>query len=139
MKLVYGDKYEMVDKNMSDSNVGARKLKNIRNHIFVLNGVINDVIRNPGREAIDIEILDYRRCFDSMWMEEEINDLWEAGFQDDNLYLIANVNETVEVSVKTPFGKTESKNIKNVVMQGELFGALCCSVQKENSCMNTKM
>ena len=34
MKLVYGDKYEMVDKNMSDSNVGARKLKNIRNHIF---------------------------------------------------------------------------------------------------------
>ena len=58
MKLVYGDKYEMVDKNMSDSNVGARKSKNIRNHIFVLNGVINDVIRNPGREAIDIEILD---------------------------------------------------------------------------------
>lgn len=34
MKLVYDDKYEMVDKNMSDSNVGARKLKNIRNHIF---------------------------------------------------------------------------------------------------------
>ena len=129
MKLVYGDKYELVDKNMSDSNVGARKMKNIRNHIFVLNGVINDVIHNPKRDSIDIEILDYRQCFDSMWMEEVLNDLWEAGIQDDNLSLIARVNESVEVSVKTPFGKTGSKEINNVVMQGEVFGPLCCSVQ----------
>ena len=58
-----------------------------------------------------------------------INDLWEAGLQDDNLNIIAKVNESVEVSVKTPFGKTDSKKIKNVVMQGEVFGPLCCSVQ----------
>ena len=76
-----------------------------------------------------MEILDYRQCFDSMWMEEVINDLWEAGIQDDNLSLIARVNEAVEVSVKTPFGKTDSKEITNVVMQGEVFGPLCCSVQ----------
>ena len=64
------------------------------------------MIRNPRRESIDMEILDYRQCFDSMWMEEVINDLWEAGIQDDNLSLIARVNEAVEVSVKTPFGKS---------------------------------
>ena len=40
MKMVYKDKYKVVDANMSDSNVGARKAKSIRNHIFVLNGVI---------------------------------------------------------------------------------------------------
>ena len=34
MKMVYEDKYEIVDNNMSDSNVGARKQKNIRNHLF---------------------------------------------------------------------------------------------------------
>ena len=34
MKMVYEDKYEIVDNNMSDSNVGARKHKNIRNHLF---------------------------------------------------------------------------------------------------------
>jgi hypothetical protein len=37
MKLVYEDKYDKVDASMSDSNVGARKKKNIRNHIFVIN------------------------------------------------------------------------------------------------------
>ena len=41
MKLIYQDKYEVIDSNMSDSNVGARKKKNIRNHIFVLNDVMS--------------------------------------------------------------------------------------------------
>ena len=59
-----------------------------------------------------MEILDYRQCFDSMWMEEVINDLWEAGIQDDNLSLIARVNETVEVTVKTPFGKLRARILK---------------------------
>ena len=32
MKLVYKDNYPTVDESMSDSNVGARIKKNIRNH-----------------------------------------------------------------------------------------------------------
>ena len=60
MKLVYQEKYEMVDRQMSDSNVGARRGRNIRNHIFVLNGVINDVVKNV-KASVDIEILDYRQ------------------------------------------------------------------------------
>ena len=87
MKMVYKDKYHHVDGNMSDSNVGARKYKNIRNHIFVINGIINEVI-NKKNLAIDIEVLDYKQCFDSMWLEETINDLWEAGINDNNLSLI---------------------------------------------------
>ena len=128
MKMVYQDKYEVVDRNMSDSNVGARKKKNIRNHLFVINGVINDVLVNK-EESVDIGILDYRQCFDSMWLEESINDLWEAGIKDDNLALIAKANEVVNVAVKTPFGMTERKRMENIVMQGGIFGPLCCSVQ----------
>ena len=68
MILVYNDKYPIVDKNMSDSNVGARKGKNIRNHIFIVNGVINEVIQDKTK-AIDIQIVDYKQCFDSMWLK----------------------------------------------------------------------
>ena len=127
-KLVYRDKYKLVDKNMSDSNVGARKDKNIRNHIFVLNGVINEVLNNKDL-AVDVQILDYKQCFDSMWLEETINDLWEAGITDDNLALIYKFNEKVKVAVKSPFGITERKVVNRIVMQGETFGPLCCSVQ----------
>ena len=41
LKLIYKEEYETIDSNMSDSNIGARKRKNIRNHIFILNGIIN--------------------------------------------------------------------------------------------------
>ena len=77
MKLVYQEKYPIVDKNMSDSQIGARRNKNIRNHIFIINAVINEAV-NTGR-SIDILMYDYRQCFDTLWLKECINDLYDAG------------------------------------------------------------
>ena len=64
MKLIYNDKYSIIDSNMSDSNVGARRKKNIRNHIFVINGIIYDVLSSKKKKAIDIQIMDYKQCFE---------------------------------------------------------------------------
>ena len=44
MRLIYVDKYKIIDSNMSDSQVGGRKNKNVRNHIWVLNGIICDIL-----------------------------------------------------------------------------------------------
>jgi hypothetical protein len=53
--LVYEEKYPEVDRNMSDSNIGARRDKNIRNHLFVVYGIINAVLN--GRDScMDIQI-----------------------------------------------------------------------------------
>ena len=41
--LIYKEKYPLVDAGMTDSNIGARKKKNIKNHLFIINGVINSV------------------------------------------------------------------------------------------------
>ena len=38
MRLIYLDKYSIIDSNMSDSQVGGRKGRNVRNHVWVLNG-----------------------------------------------------------------------------------------------------
>ena len=40
-KLVYLDKYPGLEQNMSDSNIGARKKKNVRNHLFIVYGIRN--------------------------------------------------------------------------------------------------
>ena len=56
MRLIYNDKYSVIDSNMSDSNVGARNGKNIRNHIFVINGIIHDVLFSKKKKSIDIQI-----------------------------------------------------------------------------------
>ena len=91
MKLVYTYKYDKVDESMSDSNVGARKKKNIQNHIFVINAVINEALKT--KKNIDIQVLDYRQCFDGMWLNECINDLFEACIDDDSLALIYEANK----------------------------------------------
>ena len=74
MKLIYMDEYEVIDNSMSDSQIGARKGKNIRNHIWMVNGVISDVLSRKTKKPIDIQIFDYRQCFDSLWLEECLND-----------------------------------------------------------------
>ena len=43
-------------------------------------------------------------------------------------WFIAKANETVQVAVKTPFGLTDRVAMDEIVMQGEIFGPLCCSV-----------
>ena len=44
MKLVHDRTYETVNDNMTDGQIGARKQKSVRNHLFVLNSVISDVM-----------------------------------------------------------------------------------------------
>ena len=65
-KLLYSDIYEGVDQNMSFSNCGGRKDRNIRDHLFVVYACINDVINGSG-ESFDIQGYDVMKCFDEMW------------------------------------------------------------------------
>ena len=53
-KMVYGDVYEIIDQELSYSNIGGRKGRNIRDHLFVVYAVINDVI-NGLSPPIDIQ------------------------------------------------------------------------------------
>ena len=59
---------------------------------------INDVI-NGNSEPITIEIIYYRQCFDSMWLSESINDLFESGVTDNNLALINESNAENHVAL----------------------------------------
>ena len=82
-KLMYQDKYEIIDEAMSDSNVGGRRRRNIRDNLFVIYAAINESIRN--KKSIDIQFYDLSKCFDAMWAEETMNDFYDAGVKDDNL------------------------------------------------------
>ena len=127
MQMINHDLYSKIDKSMGDSQVGARKSKNIRNHIWIVNGIISDVLSSKKNIPIDIGIYDYRQCFDSLWLKECMNDLYTAGLDDDRFALLYNINSDVNISVKTPVGKTERQNIQNVITQGDVCGPIFCS------------
>ena len=126
-KLVLQDMYETIDDSMSDSNVGGRKNRNIRDNLLVIYAAINEAIRN--NKSIDIQFYDLSKCFDAMWSEETMNDFYDAGVQNDEFALISLMNETCQVKVKTPVGDTERFQLNMIEMQGTVPAPLKCSVQ----------
>ena len=128
-KLIYEDKYPSVDQNMSDSNIGARRGKNIKNHLFIIYGIINSVLVE-GKSCIDIQIYDLIKAFDRLWLEDCMNDLYDSipsEQLDDKLALIYQANTKNQVAVNTAVGLTKRVNIENIVTQGGVFGSLQCS------------
>ena len=102
-RLIYNDEYENLDKNLTDCNVGARKERNIRDNIFVINAIINN-IRKTKNQEVDFQVYDIEKCFDKLWLHEVINCLYNAGFQNDKLPLLFLENKNANVAVKTASG-----------------------------------
>ena len=128
-KIIYNDIYDRVDASMSCSNIGAWKNRNIRDHLFVINGIINDVNKNKEAKDIDIQIYDVAKCFDKLEFTNTSNDLFNSGVQDDKFVVIANSNQQCDVSVKTPWGTNTKRTILNrIEMQGTVLAGLKCSV-----------
>ena len=125
-RLIYNDIYSVVNSNLSDANVGARKGRNVRDNLFVLYAVINS-IKKGGEDPCDLGVYDVIKCFDSLWNQECINDLWDAGCQDDKLHILAKGNEYAYVAIKTPEGNTKRVTISNIIMQGTVNSGLFCT------------
>ena len=62
-RLIYQQLYSYIDSGMSDCNIGERKNKNIKNHLFIVYAVINYVL-NSGSVCVDIHIYDLVKAFD---------------------------------------------------------------------------
>ena len=78
---------------------------------------------------MSISIYDCDICFDSIWHEEVINDLFDAGVKNDKLALLHKVNQVNKVAVKTPNVLSEIKEVNNIICQGEPWGPIECSLQ----------
>ena len=81
--------------------MGARKGKNCKNNIFIVNGII----------------------------QKSISDLFDTGYKDDTLGLVSKANKEVNMAVNTQSGLSERQIIKNNVLQGDTWGSLLASVQ----------
>ena len=127
--MIYQDKYDEIDKFMSDSNIGARRRKNIRNHLYVVYAIINSVVQGKS-ECIDIQIYDLVQAFDSLWLEDCLNDVYDAlddQSRDDKVALLYDINKNNKVAVNTAIGQTDRIDVDRIVAQGGTWGSLLCS------------
>ena len=103
------------------------KKKSVRNHLYVLNSILSDVTATFKKEAVDLNILDFKQMFDAEEASNVLNALYEAGIKDDMLAMLNVANENVKFVVKTPNGMTENRIISNKIMQGDVMAPLLSS------------
>ena len=125
-RLIYNDEYPGIEENMSDSNVGARSKRNIRDNIFVVNAITNSIVKRR-LKGVDIQIYDAYKCFDKLWAKECFNDIFDNGFKNDKLPLLFKENIGAKVAIKTSNGITRRMDISEVIMQGTVWGSLFCT------------
>ena len=117
MRLLYNTKYDIINENMSESNVGSRKKKSCINHIFVINGIIHETLSSKHNNPLSLRIYDYRQMFDSMSLQEAVSDLYDSGVKDDTLTLLYEANKNIKVKVRTPYGLSAEQTFDKLVLQ----------------------
>ena len=80
------------------------------------------------KKGVDFQVYDIEKCFDSLWLHEVINSLYDAGLQNDKLPLLFLENVNAKVVIKTNERLSKRISIRNIIMQGSIFGSLCCVV-----------
>ena len=129
MGLIYDTKYSKIDCKMSDCQMGGRKKKGCKNNIFILNGLIHEVLKSKKMKPILLQFYDYSQMFDSINLQSAISDIYDTGVDDDQLVLLYNANKEINMAVKTANGLSDRQIVSDIVLQGDTFGSILASVQ----------
>ena len=73
--LLLNDLYKDIDENMTNANIGGRRERQAKDHLFILYGIIDSVIKDTDEDDIDILIFDIEKAYDKLFLEECLNDL----------------------------------------------------------------
>ena len=117
---------------MGPYQVGNQELRNIRDHTLVVHAIINEA--QTKNIQLDVLFTDIKQCFDSIWLEEAINDLYNSGINTRNLNLLYEGNKATNMLVETKFGQSKRTKLNNIVMQGSVTGGTFCSNQLSKIC-----
>ena len=71
------------------------------------------------------------KCFDKLWLESGIVELWKSGMNAVDANTIYNMNKKATITIQTPVGKTNNIIVENTVKQGTIYGPRICSKEME--------
>ena len=127
--LLFEEYYPKIDENMSDANIGGRQKRMSKDHLFLVYGIMNNVI-NGDEDSIEIQIYDIEKAFDKLWIQDCLNDLIDIMPEDmvnEKIGLLFKSNEVTKVAIKTPFGLSKRIDFETLVTQGGSWGPILCS------------
>ena len=132
--LLFKEFREDIDENMSESNIGARKKRNMKDHLVIVHGIVSSVVKEQ-KESIDIQVFDVQKAFDSIWVEDSLNEMYDTINEEnrnEKLALVYLMNKENHLGIRTSFGLTSRKNVPDICQQGGIFGPTLCSVSVDS-------
>jgi hypothetical protein len=108
---------------------GVSKRSGIDNLLTVLSIVERNTYLN---KTTYLTFADVQKCFDSLWLEDGIKDLWMCGVDVRDAITIKNLNSKAIITVDTPVGKTDEFEVENIVKQGTVYAVDICGAVMAN-------
>ena len=129
-KLLKNKISDTLQQNISKFQNGGMKGKGAVDNLFILRGITNHA--NYLGKELWLTFYDTEKCFDSLWLEDCINSLWDLDVKDYTLCLIYLMNIKATVTIKTPLGDTDPLFLSTFVKQGTVLGPVLnnCSLNK---------
>ena len=117
---------EVVKKKASPWQMGGVQKRCPTDNQFITYSVIerNTYLNKPTY----IFYADAEKCFDKMWLEDAVIELWMQGTNIRDAVMIKKMNEEARIIIHTPVGDTEEIICHNIVRQGTVYGPQLCGV-----------
>ena len=131
-KLLKSRVTPLLEKNMTKFQAGGIKKQGSCGQVFVPRDQIDH--SKYLKKELWITFYDIEKCFDSLWLEDCINTLWQSGVDDDIPYLIYLLNRNADITVRTPLGNTQSFEICNLAKQGTVLGPILNNCSLDDIC-----
>ena len=105
---------------------GGKKGRSTVDNVMILLSIIE---RNKylGKDTF-ITYADIEKCFDNIWLDDAVTDIWKDGMNVRDAITIRKMNQKATASVVTPFGESAEFQVESAVKQGGVSGVtMCCS------------
>ena len=123
-RVVKSRNEEEVRKKSSQWQMGGVKKRSTTDNLFILYGIIerNHYLKKPTY----ILYSDAEKCFDKLWLDDAVVELWIQGTNVRDAVMIKKMNEEAHITIQTPVGNTNEIIVGNIVRQGTVYGPNLC-------------
>ena len=128
-KLFKNRNKKRIDSNLSPFQCGGVKNRGIVDNLLIVNSMIAE--HKGNKKDGYLMFADLEKCFDKLWLRDCIKEVCEAGMPITEAVYLMKMNQDITAVVETPFGMTESFQVKEIVRQGTIWGPQLCGVSTD--------
>ena len=77
---------QTVENYTSLFQAGGRSNRSMADNLFILRAVIDHTLYT--QSYVVFTLYDFKTCYDSLWIEDVLNTLWDAGVENEFIYMI---------------------------------------------------